>query len=111
MKLGISFNSLFFNNRYYRYYFSASSKFKSMVYYILILIQLFLGDESFTILGEIGKGAYAKVLKASNSSGKNTVALKIEKPACRWEYYIAKEIQSRVPPKFVSCLSQLDWIC
>ncbi|CAH1405988.1 unnamed protein product [Nezara viridula] len=56
-----------------------------------------LGDDSYSIQGEIGKGAYARVMKATK--GNNTVALKVEKPACRWEFYIAKEIQTRVPPK------------
>ncbi|XP_014276592.1 mitotic checkpoint serine/threonine-protein kinase BUB1 [Halyomorpha halys] len=56
-----------------------------------------LGEDAYSVQGEIGKGAYARVVKASK--GNNTVALKVEKPACKWEFYIAKEIQGRVPPK------------
>lgn len=65
-----------------------------------------LGDDVYTIVGEIGKGAYAKVLKANIKS--NTVALKIEKPACKWEYYIAKEIQNRIPPKFAAAFMDIN---
>uniref|UniRef100_A0A0A9Z9G8 Mitotic checkpoint serine/threonine-protein kinase BUB1 n=1 Tax=Lygus hesperus TaxID=30085 RepID=A0A0A9Z9G8_LYGHE len=56
-----------------------------------------LGNEAFTTYGDLGKGAYARVVRAS--SGSSNVALKIEKPPCKWEFYIAKEIQRRVDPK------------
>lgn len=44
----------------------------------------------------LGEGAYAKVLKAVNTSTQREVALKIQKPGCRWEYYICREIQHRL---------------
>ncbi|KAF6215051.1 hypothetical protein GE061_009800 [Apolygus lucorum] len=59
-----------------------------------------LGNETFTTYGDLGKGAYARVVRASCEN--SNVALKIEKPACKWEYYIAKEIQRRVDTKTLS---------
>ncbi|BES88369.1 Mad3/BUB1 homology region 1 [Nesidiocoris tenuis] len=56
-----------------------------------------LGKEIYTTFGDLGKGAYARVVKASID--KMAVALKIEKPACKWEFYIAKEIQKRTDSK------------
>jgi len=50
-----------------------------------------------TLLNEIGKGSYARVMKV-RSDGENAVerALKIQKPACAWEWYISKEIKYRL---------------
>lgn len=56
-----------------------------------------LGQNKMTILSEIGKGSYARVVKI-RSDGEKAVekALKIQKPACVWEWYISKEIQHRL---------------
>jgi len=50
-----------------------------------------------TLLSEIGKGSYARVVKV-RSDGENAVekALKVQKPACAWEWYISKEVQHRL---------------
>lgn len=50
-----------------------------------------------TFLSEIGKGSYARVVKA-RSDGNSAVdkAIKVQKPACVWEWYISKEIQYRL---------------
>ncbi len=55
------------------------------------------GSVQYTIIGEQGKGNYAKIFKAHtvNNSHK-PVALKLQKPACLWEYYISKEILCRL---------------
>lgn len=50
-------------------------------------------------IGDLGKGSYARVIKAQcddKNSGKVEKALKIQKPACLWEWYIFKEIQHRL---------------
>jgi len=55
-----------------------------------------------SFLSELGKGSYARVVKAALSEDKTAEkALKIQKPACVWEWYISKEIQHRlkVPEK------------
>ncbi|KAK9510539.1 hypothetical protein O3M35_005294 [Rhynocoris fuscipes] len=75
-------------------YFVINSSFPTMAK------TLKLGNETYNILGDIGKGAYARVVKASV---KNRIcALKVEKPACKWEHYICREIQKRVPPSVKS---------
>lgn len=50
-----------------------------------------------SLLSEIGKGSYARVVKVRSDS-ENAIerALKIQKPACAWEWYISKEIQHRL---------------
>ena len=49
------------------------------------------------LLSEIGKGSYARVVKV-RPDVENAVerALKVQKPACVWEWYISKEIQHRL---------------
>ncbi|XP_026817078.1 mitotic checkpoint serine/threonine-protein kinase BUB1-like [Rhopalosiphum maidis] len=56
-----------------------------------------LGQNKMTLLNEIGKGSYARVMKV-RLDGENAVerALKIQKPACAWEWYISKEIKHRL---------------
>lgn len=58
------------------------------------LLNFFLGDNVYSLTGESFKGAYAKVLKVTSNN--QVYALKIEKPACHWEYYICKEIRRRL---------------
>jgi len=63
-----------------------------------------LGNNKMVFLGTIGKGSYGRVVKAQLDD--KTVmekALKIQKPACSWEWYICKEIKHRLQdPKKVS---------
>uniref|UniRef100_A0A2H8TVQ9 Mitotic checkpoint serine/threonine-protein kinase BUB1 n=1 Tax=Melanaphis sacchari TaxID=742174 RepID=A0A2H8TVQ9_9HEMI len=56
-----------------------------------------LGQNKMTLLSEIGKGSYARVVKVK-PEGENAVerALKIQKPSCTWEWYISKEIKHRL---------------
>lgn len=57
---------------------------------------MLLGSEKYTMIGEIGRGNYAKVIKAKVSGKSNYVSLKLQKPACLWEYYISKKIHERL---------------
>ncbi|XP_060855719.1 probable inactive serine/threonine-protein kinase bub1 [Metopolophium dirhodum] len=56
-----------------------------------------LGHNKMTLLSEIGKGSYARVVKV-RPDDENAVdkALKVQKPACAWEWYISKEVQHRL---------------
>lgn len=51
-------------------------------------------------LGELGKGTFGRVVKvrcnSESSDDDSEKALKIEKPACLWEWYIYKEIEFRL---------------
>uniref|UniRef100_A0A8D8V6Q8 Mitotic checkpoint serine/threonine-protein kinase BUB1 n=1 Tax=Cacopsylla melanoneura TaxID=428564 RepID=A0A8D8V6Q8_9HEMI len=64
------------------------------------------GSTEYTILKELGKGAYARVLMGKMSSNGapgngvdgDLVALKQQRPACVWEWYISKEVEYRLKP-------------
>lgn len=49
----------------------------------------------YCIRSELGEGGYATVYLAESSTG-NLSALKVEKPASVWEYYILKQIEKRL---------------
>uniref|UniRef100_A0A1B6F5J3 Protein kinase domain-containing protein n=1 Tax=Cuerna arida TaxID=1464854 RepID=A0A1B6F5J3_9HEMI len=55
-----------------------------------------LGNTKYSLIGELGKGSYARVLKATRDG--QPVALKQQRPAWEWEWYIVQELQSRLPP-------------
>ncbi|XP_034251361.1 uncharacterized protein LOC117651430 [Thrips palmi] len=55
-----------------------------------------LNGEVYTVAKVLGEGAYAKVLKGVHTITQKEVALKVQKPCCRWEYYICREIQHRL---------------
>ena len=64
--------------------------------------QVSFGGASF-LIGELkAEGAYGKVFKAMKSDNKDEtiadmdVVVKIQKPACEWEFYIGTEIHSRL---------------
>lgn len=57
---------------------------------------VFFLHEKYVVLKLIGKGAFASVYKAENVLTNEMVALKHEKPANRWEYYIVQEIRERL---------------
>lgn len=61
---------------------------------------LFVGDVKYSVVGELGKGNYARVLKATRNG--QPVALKQQRPAWEWEWYIVQELQSRLSPNMVS---------
>ncbi|XP_012151742.1 uncharacterized protein LOC100880623 isoform X2 [Megachile rotundata] len=55
-----------------------------------------LGTEAYDLEKCLGKGMYGKVFKAVNLQTGQTVALKTQKPAWVWEFYIAREIKNRL---------------
>ncbi|XP_072030950.1 uncharacterized protein [Amphiura filiformis] len=62
-----------------------------------------LGNELYTISEKVGQGAFATIYSANIldeddfelDGGDKNVALKVEKPACPWEFYISKQLQIR----------------
>ncbi|XP_046394845.1 uncharacterized protein LOC124162375 isoform X2 [Ischnura elegans] len=54
------------------------------------------GGHLLKTLKVIGQGSYAKIYKGYSAKWKKMVALKVQKPACPWEFYISNEINSRV---------------
>ncbi|XP_043663490.1 uncharacterized protein LOC122626937 isoform X2 [Vespula pensylvanica] len=55
-----------------------------------------LGPEAYNLEKCLGKGMYGTVFKAVNMQTGRTVALKTQKPAWVWEYYIVREIKTRL---------------
>ncbi|XP_017754216.1 PREDICTED: uncharacterized protein LOC108546562 isoform X2 [Eufriesea mexicana] len=55
-----------------------------------------LGTEAYDLGKCLGKGTYGTVFKAVNLQTGQTVALKTQKPAWVWEFYITREIKSRL---------------
>lgn len=59
-------------------------------------MSLFLkGCDTFDVKKVLGEGAYAKIYKAQSQENNEFKVFKYQKPACPWEFYIAREIQSR----------------
>lgn len=59
----------------------------------------FIGPTKYSIIHELGKGNYARVLKATRDD--QSVALKLQRPSWEWEWYIVRELQKRLPPDVV----------
>lgn len=57
---------------------------------------VFLGKDKYIVDKQLGKGTYGTVYKAIDLRKNKTVALKLQKPPNRWEFYICREIQSRL---------------
>ncbi|GAB1864553.1 Mitotic checkpoint serine/threonine-protein kinase BUB1 [Camponotus japonicus] len=55
-----------------------------------------LGTEAYDLEKCLGKGMYGTVFKAVNIQTGETVALKTQRPAWIWEYYIVREIKTRL---------------
>ncbi|XP_043483980.1 uncharacterized protein LOC122512290 isoform X2 [Leptopilina heterotoma] len=55
-----------------------------------------LGNQAYDLDKCLGKGTYGKVFKAVDLQTRQTVALKTQKPAWVWEFYIAREIKARL---------------
>ena len=55
-----------------------------------------LGTEAYDVEKCLGKGTYGTVVKAVDLQTRQIVALKTQKPAWVWEYYIAREIKTRI---------------
>lgn len=56
----------------------------------------FCGDGLFCLRHQLGKGGYGTVYLTELESCGSLGALKIESPAARWEFYILRQIQSRL---------------
>lgn len=54
------------------------------------------GTETYDLESCLGKGTYGTVFRAMNPQTGETVALKTQKPAWVWEFYITREIKSRL---------------
>lgn len=52
--------------------------------------------EAYDLEKCLGKGMYGTVFKAVNLQTGETVALKTQRPAWVWEYYIVREIKARL---------------
>ncbi|XP_024893352.1 mitotic checkpoint serine/threonine-protein kinase BUB1-like isoform X1 [Temnothorax curvispinosus] len=55
-----------------------------------------LDTEAYDLKKCLGKGKYGTVFKAVNLQTGETVALKTQRPAWVWEYYIVREIKTRL---------------
>uniref|UniRef100_A0A182YAZ4 Protein kinase domain-containing protein n=1 Tax=Anopheles stephensi TaxID=30069 RepID=A0A182YAZ4_ANOST len=53
-------------------------------------------EVSFRVQQKIGKGSYGTIFCATNESTGKKVAMKQERPANLWEYYICLELRSRI---------------
>lgn len=60
-------------------------------------VQISLGGRSYQVHCSIGAGAYATVYKAVDCATGIDTALKVESPACPWEWYVCKVVAGRVP--------------
>lgn len=68
------------------------------------------GTEAYDLEKCLGKGMYGTVFKAVNLQTGETVALKTQKPAWVWEYYIVREIKARLTnPHMVSCNIRISY--
>ena len=55
-----------------------------------------VGNDAYIIEKVLGKGTFGTVYKAIDCRSKEVVALKIQKPPNKWEYYICRELQVRL---------------
>ncbi len=62
-----------------------------------------LGDEEYHVTKKLGQGNYARIFSVglvnsmeTDNSAQNQKALKVQKPACPWEFYITSELHKRL---------------
>ncbi|KAK9718132.1 Mad3/BUB1 homology region 1 [Popillia japonica] len=55
-----------------------------------------VGENRYFVEKILGKGTYGSVFKAVDWHTKEIVALKFQKPANKWEFYICRELQARL---------------
>lgn len=55
-----------------------------------------IGYGRYVVEKVLGKGSFGSVFKAFDVCENRTVALKYQKPANKWEFYICREIQARL---------------
>lgn len=70
----------------------------SLLFYFKLWLHIYdcAGSEAYDLEKCLGKGMYGTVFKAVNVQTGETVALKTQKPAWVWEYYIVREIKARL---------------
>ena len=72
--------------------------------------QLFCGNEEFTVLKAIGKGSFGAIFSGKCKRTGKMYAMKQEKPANLWEYYVIVELMSRlVNQNVVPGLMRIDY--
>lgn len=54
-----------------------------------------LGGKEFYVDREVGRGTYGSVYRALNTTTNEIVALKYQKPANSWEFYVCQEVRKR----------------
>lgn len=55
-----------------------------------------LGDTTYHVEKEVGRGAYGAVYRGVNTTTGDIVALKYQKPGTSWELYICTEVRKRI---------------
>jgi checkpoint serine/threonine-protein kinase len=62
-----------------------------------------LGGKVYNVLSKLGEGAYAKVYRVKSrdlttdlSDSDNEQVVKVQQPACQWEFYITSELRRRL---------------
>jgi hypothetical protein len=55
-----------------------------------------IGSDKYVIEKQLGKGTYGTVFRGIDVRTGNTVAVKYQKPPNRWEFYICRELQTRL---------------
>ncbi|XP_053657673.1 uncharacterized protein LOC128706755 [Anopheles marshallii] len=60
------------------------------------LVKMKQDDVAFLVQQKIGKGTFGTIFSATNTTTGKKVALKQERPANLWEYYICLELRSRI---------------
>jgi hypothetical protein len=63
---------------------------------MMIVLFFCTGKDKFNIEKLLGEGSYAKVFRATDMETQKTVALKVQKPSWEWEFYICRQLQSRL---------------
>lgn len=65
----------------------------------LLLTSVFVGAFTFDVKKVLGEGSYARIFSLVNSAKGDAVVAKYQKPPFPWEFYITREIQSRINDK------------
>ncbi|XP_053669817.1 uncharacterized protein LOC128720188 [Anopheles nili] len=75
-----------------------------------VLVETSEKNVAFRVQQKIGKGTYGTVFSATEVSTGKKVALKQERPANLWEYYICLELRSRIKhPDILSGFMPIDY--
>uniref|UniRef100_A0A182QID7 Mitotic checkpoint serine/threonine-protein kinase BUB1 n=1 Tax=Anopheles farauti TaxID=69004 RepID=A0A182QID7_9DIPT len=75
-----------------------------------LLVEMKKDDVAFRVQQKIGKGSYGTIYCATEEKTGNKVALKQERPANLWEYYICLELRSRIEnPEILPGFMSIDY--